>query len=268
MVEKSKPVAAAEKQESLAKRPAGILKKKSSPSLEPVPEFAESPIQRSDSNLEIVESERTSTPHEEQQKFKTLCAGVQNCLALFQTSLFELLTIKDELLKHALPPSLLLKVALVTGKLFRSCILHHGRQRVLQLKKLHEDYENKQRQLNVALQKLVLVGIQSERLAQERKVLNWEKLFSKMMTSKAHGYRWKFLIESFKEKVKTGEVYVAGVSTDEEAERGKQKSERELEAIRRRSMNRDTAAKRIMRESLGEQQAEIHRRLHHLQTKT
>lgn len=35
----------------------GILKK-SSPSLEPVPEFAESPeIQRADSNLEIVESE-------------------------------------------------------------------------------------------------------------------------------------------------------------------------------------------------------------------
>ena len=34
----------------------GILKK-SSTSLEPVPEFAESPIQRADSNLEIVESE-------------------------------------------------------------------------------------------------------------------------------------------------------------------------------------------------------------------
>ena len=33
--------------------------------------------------------QRTSTPHEEQQKFKTLCEGVQNCLALFQTSLSE-----------------------------------------------------------------------------------------------------------------------------------------------------------------------------------
>lgn len=265
MVEKSKPFAAAEKQESLSKRP-GILKK-SSPSLDPVPEFAESQIQRADSNLELVESERTSTPHEEQQKFKTLCEGVQNCLALFQTSLSELLSIKDELLKHALPPSLLLKVVLVTGKLFRSSsdlsvpITELVRMVKLYstpwetksaaLKKLHEDYENKQRQLNVALQKLVLVGIQSERLAQERKVLNWEKLFSKMMTSKAHGYRWKFLIESFKEKVKTGEVYVAGSSTDEEAEREKQKSERELEFIRKRSMQRDTAAKRVMRESLG-----------------
>ncbi|XP_066029383.1 uncharacterized protein [Pocillopora verrucosa] len=117
MVEKSKPPAAAAKQETLPKR-AGILKK-SSTSLEPVPEFAESSIQRADSNLDMVESERTSTPHEEQQKFKALCEGVQNCLALFQTSLSELLAIKDELLKHALPPSLLLKVALVTGKLFR-----------------------------------------------------------------------------------------------------------------------------------------------------
>ncbi|KAL9966991.1 hypothetical protein ACROYT_G025142 [Oculina patagonica] len=266
MVEKSKPAAAVDKQETLTKRP-GILKKKSSTALEPVPEFAEShEIQRADSNLEIVESERTSTPHEEQQKFKKLCEGVQNCLALFQTSLSELLTIKDELLKHALPPSLLLKIALVTGKLFRSSsdlsvpITELVRMVKLYstpwetksaaLKKLHEDYENKQRQLNVALQKLVLVGIQSERLAQERKVLNWEKLFSKMMTSKAHGYRWKFLIESFKEKVKTGEVYVAGTSTDEEAEREKQKSERELESIRRRSMIKDTAAKRVMRESL------------------
>ncbi|PFX30429.1 uncharacterized protein LOC111323577 [Stylophora pistillata] len=264
MVEKSKPPAAAAKQETLPKR-TGILKKSSS-SLEPVPEFAESSIQRADSNLDTVERERTSTPHEEQQKFKALCEGVQNCLALFQTSLSELLAIKDELLKHALPPSLLLKVALVTGKLFRSSsdlsvpITELVRMVKLfstpwetksaALKKLHEDYENKQRQLNVALQKLVLVGIQSERLAQERKVLNWEKLFSKMMTSKAQGYRWKFLIESFKEKVKTGEVYAAGISTDEEAEREKKKNERELEFLRRRGMNKDTAAKRIMRESL------------------
>ena len=29
------------------------------------------------------------TPHGEEQKFKTLCEGVQNCLALFQTSLSE-----------------------------------------------------------------------------------------------------------------------------------------------------------------------------------
>ncbi|KAM7434299.1 hypothetical protein ABFA07_015579 [Porites harrisoni] len=266
MVEKSKPTAAAERLESLPKRPGPGILKKSSSSLQPVPEFAESKIQRADSNLETVESERTSTPHEEQQKFKTLCEGVQNCLALFQMSLSELLSIKDELLKHALPPSLLLKVALVTGKLFRSSsdlsvpITELVRMVKLYstpwetksaaLKKLHEDYENKQRQLNVALQKLVLVGIQSERLAQERKVLNWEKLFSKMMTSKAHGYRWKFLIESFKEKVKTGEVYVAGSSTDEEAEREKQKSDRALEFHRKRSMIKDTAAKRIMRESL------------------
>lgn len=270
MVEKSKPFTA-ENQESLAKRP-GILKKTGTP-LEPVPEFAESQLQRTDSNFEVVESERKSTPNEDQQKFNKLCDGVQNCLALFQASLSELIAVKDELLKHALPPSLLLKIVLVTGKLFRSSsdlsvpiteLLRMVKlystpweTKSASLKKLHDDYENKQRQLNVALQKLVLVGIQSERLAQERKVLNWEKLFSKMMTSKAHGYRWKFLIESFKEKVKTGEVYVAGTSTDEEAEREKQKNERELEHIRRRNMSRDTTAKRILRESVGEASGDI-----------
>ncbi|XP_074624211.1 uncharacterized protein LOC141882156 [Acropora palmata] len=264
MVEKTKPFTA-EKQQSFAKRP-GILKKTGT-ALESVPEFAESQLERTDSSLDVVENEGASTPNEDQQKFKKLCDGVQNCLALFQASLCELLAIKDELLKHALPPSLLVKIVLVTGKLFRSSsdlsvpITELVRMVKLystpwetksaSLKKLHDDYENKQRQLNVALQKLVLVGIQSERLAQERKVLNWEKLFSKMMTSKAHGYRWKFLIESFKEKVKTGEVYVAGSSTDEEAEQEKQKNERELEYFRRRNMNRDTAAKKIIRESLG-----------------
>ncbi|CAH3127380.1 unnamed protein product [Pocillopora meandrina] len=264
MVEKSKPPAAAAKQETLPKR-AGILKK-SSTSLEPVPEFAESSIQRADSNLDMVESERTSTPHEEQQKFKALCEGVQNCLALFQTSLSELLAIKDELLKHALPPSLLLKVALVTGKLFRSSsdlsvpITELVRMVKLYstpwetksaaLKKLHEDYENKQRQLNVALQKLVLVGIQLNLIIFPCTYGAWKKYYLTLGTSKAHGYRWKFLIESFKEKVKTGEVYAGGISTDEETEREKKKNERELESIRRRSMNKDTAAKRIMRESL------------------
>ncbi|KAM7425068.1 hypothetical protein ABFA07_023460 [Porites harrisoni] len=63
MVEKSKPTAAAERLQSLPKRPGPGILKKSSSSLQPVPEFAESKIQRADSNLETVESERTSTPH-------------------------------------------------------------------------------------------------------------------------------------------------------------------------------------------------------------
>ncbi|XP_015779569.1 PREDICTED: uncharacterized protein LOC107357443 [Acropora digitifera] len=153
----------------------GILKKTGT-ALESVPEFAESQLERTDSSLDVVENEGASTPNEDQQKFKKLCDGVQNCLALFQASLCELLAIKDELLKHALPPSLLVKIVLVTGKLFRSSsdlsvpITELVRMVKLystpwetksaSLKKLHDDYENKQRQLNVALQKLVLVGIQ------------------------------------------------------------------------------------------------------------
>ncbi|KAK2548807.1 hypothetical protein P5673_030952 [Acropora cervicornis] len=102
MVEKTKPFTA-EKQQSFAKRP-GILKKTGT-ALESVPEFAESQLERTNSSLDVVENEGASTPNEDQQKFKKLCDGVQNCLALFQASLCE-------------------------------------------------------RQLNVALQKLVLVGIQ------------------------------------------------------------------------------------------------------------
>ena len=34
--------------------------------------------------------------------------------------------------------------------------------------------------------------------------MNWEKLFSKVMSNKGHGRRWKFLIETIKQKAKLG----------------------------------------------------------------
>lgn len=72
------------------------------------------------------------------------------------------------------------------------------------LKKLHEDYDRKARQLDVAVKRLQLVDAQASRMARERRILNWEKLFSKVSSSKGHGRRWKFLIDSFKKRVKEG----------------------------------------------------------------
>ena len=37
--------------------------------------------------------------------------------------------------------------------------------------------------------------------------MNWEKLFAKMMSNKGHGRRWKFLIETIKQKAKLGYVH-------------------------------------------------------------
>ncbi|XP_048578452.1 uncharacterized protein LOC116613501 [Nematostella vectensis] len=243
----------------------GILKK----TTKAVDDYGGTQMQKPGSSADLAENSQAL--NEEQKKFQSLCDGVQNTVALFQTSMTELLALKDELIKHSLPPSLLVKITLVTSQLFRGAsdlsVPINELVRLVKLysapweaksaalKKLHEDYENKQRQLNVALQKLVLVGIQSERMSQERRVLNWERLFSRMMASKAHGYRWKFLIESFKKKMKTGEVYEAGTSTDTDMEKENLQKAKKLDAHRRKTMYRDTAAKRIMRQSVSMQSA-------------
>ena len=49
---------------------------------------------------------------------------------------------------------------------------------------------------------------QSKRIAREKRVMNWEKLFAKLTSTKGHGRRWKFLIETIKQKAKMGLEHV------------------------------------------------------------
>ncbi|XP_061169238.1 titin-like isoform X2 [Saccostrea echinata] len=160
----------------------------------------------------------------EPNKFDNLCDGVTNTMAYVHGAMQELLNMKDEMLKHALPPTLLIKLATVTGKVFRSVsdlnmpvneLVRLVRvystpweEKSAALKKLHEDYENKQRQLNIAVKRLQLVDAHSKRIAREKRIMNWEKLFAKIMSNKGHGRRWKFLIETIKQKAKLGLEHV------------------------------------------------------------
>ncbi|CAC5415979.1 unnamed protein product [Mytilus coruscus] len=176
----------------------------------------------------------------EPNKFDNLCDGVLNAMALVHTAMTELLEMKDEMIKHALPPTVLVKLATITGKVFRSVsdanmpvneLVRLVRvystpweEKSAALKKLHEDYESNQRQLNIAIKRLKLVETQSKQIAREKKIMNWEKLFSKIMSNKGHGRRWKFLIESIKQKAKLGLEHVQEYtraleeSSDEEEE--------------------------------------------------
>eukprot|EP00493_Phyllostaurus_siculus_P005944 UN05998 len=52
----------------------------------------------------------------EPNKFDALCDGVMNATALVHASLAELLDLKDELLRHALPPNVLMKNCFVYYK--------------------------------------------------------------------------------------------------------------------------------------------------------
>ncbi|KAK3576344.1 hypothetical protein CHS0354_039278 [Potamilus streckersoni] len=176
----------------------------------------------------------------EPNKFDILCDGVVNSIALVHTALEELLEMKDELLRHSLPPTMLIKLATISGKLFRSVSDLNNpvnemvrlvrvystpwEEKSAALKKLHEEYETKQRQLNIAIKRLQLVDAHSKRIAKEKRVMNWEKLFAKMMSNKGHGRRWKFLIETIKQKAKLGLEHVQEYtraldeSTDDEEE--------------------------------------------------
>ncbi|XP_028392726.1 uncharacterized protein LOC114517064 isoform X2 [Dendronephthya gigantea] len=170
----------------------------------------------------------------EKDKFNTLCEGVQTAHSTFDLYLTELLTIKDELLKHSLPSNLLINLTLTCSKLYRSASdLRAPTSELIRLvrlysaqweakssifQKIHDDYESKQRRLDIALKKLELVGVASERVEKEKRIRNWEKVFSKVMSAKSHGHRWKFLIGSLKKKAKTGEIlsipYPSSSATD------------------------------------------------------
>ena len=45
---------------------------------------------------------------------------------------------------------------------------------------------------------------QSKRIAKEKRIMNWEKLFAKLTVARGHGRRWKFLIHAFKKKADEG----------------------------------------------------------------
>ncbi|XP_064629111.1 uncharacterized protein LOC135488433 [Lineus longissimus] len=172
---------------------------------------------------------------QEPNKFDSLCDGVLNAMALVHAGLSEFLEFKDEILVHSLPPNVLLRMGLVSGKVFRSVSdLHMPMNELIRmvrvystpweeksaaLKKLHEDYENKQRQLGIAVRRLQMIDTNAKRNAKERRIMNWEKLFAKMTSAKGHGRRWKFMIKTFKDKAKDGfehvKEYVDGLSDDE-----------------------------------------------------
>ncbi|KAJ8032500.1 hypothetical protein HOLleu_26044 [Holothuria leucospilota] len=159
-------------------------------------------------------------PQADSNKFEMLCDGLMSALSLLQSSLAEFLLLKDELVQHALPPSLLARTAMVSGRVFRSATdLYTPASELVRLvrvystsweeksaalKKLHSDYDSKHKQLNIAIRRLQLIDAQARRMAKERRIMMWEKLFSKLTSARGHGRRWKFLIDNFKQKSKLG----------------------------------------------------------------
>ena len=154
-------------------------------------------------------------------KFTNLCSELECALANSYTALDEVLSLKDIILEQNLPSAVKVKLALSVGRLHRSmsdmsvptgemtrlvrlyAVPWENKSKAL--KKLHKDYESKQHKLDVALRRLELLGVQTLRMEKERRIMNWEKLFAKLVGGKGHGQRWRFLIYQFKQKLKKGE---------------------------------------------------------------
>ncbi|XP_063970098.1 uncharacterized protein LOC129283202 isoform X1 [Lytechinus pictus] len=200
-----------------------------------------------------------TAPQQDSNKFDMLCDGVLNSIALVQATLAEFLSLKDELLIHALPPTLMARLIMVSGRIFRSTndletpvnelvrlvrvFSVSWEEKSAALKKLHNDYESKHKQLNIAVRRLQLLDSQAKRMAKEKRIMMWEKLFSKVTSCRGHGRRWKFLIDNFKQKSKLGmehlQAYIESLDKepDSDGEGGDKDESNEFDGRSQSSVN-------------------------------
>ncbi|XP_058858420.1 uncharacterized protein LOC131701871 [Acipenser ruthenus] len=153
---------------------------------------------------------------EQDAMFETLCSELLSAISLLNTSMSEILDLKEELLSHTLPGSLLIRLAVATGRLFRSCcdVFTPGSELVRLvrrysapweqsrevLQKLHAHTDRSQGLLSVAVRRLQLLDANSRRTHQQQRVQDWERLFAKLMSSKTVGGRWRFRLDSLKQR--------------------------------------------------------------------
>ncbi|XP_062517847.1 uncharacterized protein LOC134193075 isoform X2 [Corticium candelabrum] len=172
---------------------------------------------QTDENWDIID-ENNADHHG--NEFDQLCDHVTRSLAALHGALHDFWTWKDDMLRQALPSSVLLRLTLVAGKLYRTyCGMQSPLSQLMDLvrlyskpwekkstvlKKLQDDCQIKQGRLNVALRKIELFSVEEQRMAQERRIMNWERLFTKVTNRNSHGRRWKFRIQLLKDKIAQG----------------------------------------------------------------
>eukprot|EP01136_Pigoraptor_vietnamica_P029433 Opistho-1_new@8325 len=180
-------------------------------------------------NPDFLQKEAENSP----KAFLHLCDQVSNRMAQLDTIIRELFEWKDKLLGYNLPPNVLVHLTLICSKMFRSdAELHEPLMELVRLVKLYslpwdkqtamfqqaqEEIEIRDRKLDIALRKLEQANSEVERYRQSRRVLNWERLVSKLlMNNKMEEYYKLFDTGS------TEDIYeksIAAKRRDREAER-------------------------------------------------
>eukprot|EP01137_Pigoraptor_chileana_P021930 Opistho-2@86252 len=144
-------------------------------------------------NPEFLTKESENSP----KMFLHLCDQVANRMTQLDTIIRELFEWKDKLLGYNLPPNVLVHLTLICSKMFRSdAELHEPLLELVRLVRLYslpwdkqtamfqqaqEEIEIRDRKLDIALRKLEQANSEVERYRQSRRVLNWERLVSKLL---------------------------------------------------------------------------------------
>lgn len=129
--------------------------------------------------------------------FEGLCERMLSAMCLLQTSVSEVLDVKDELIIHNVPSCVQAQMSLSTSRLFRSLtdlyvpstelvrlVRVFGpqwEQKQLILKQVQEEHERLQRLLSLALQRIQHLETQLHRDSESQHYKNWEKLFVRLM---------------------------------------------------------------------------------------
>eukprot|EP00079_Xenopus_tropicalis_P011616 XP_002937677.1 PREDICTED: uncharacterized protein LOC100497696 [Xenopus tropicalis] len=145
----------------------------------------------------VEEKHEGESINEGAEVFEGLCDRMLSALSLVQTSVSEVLDLKDEVLVQNVPSSLQTLLSLCTARLFRSLLDLYvpsrelvrlvrvfgpqWEQNLLTLKQLQEEHERLQRLLSLAMHRVQNLEAQSHRDARGQPNRNWEKLFVRLM---------------------------------------------------------------------------------------
>ncbi|CAF0948780.1 unnamed protein product [Adineta steineri] len=153
-----------------------------------------------------------------------LCNNVQNCFILTDNSIFELMELKDKLLFENLPRNVLLRITLVLSRFFRIYsqtqisiyeLIHlvqlnsdSFQMKYILLKRLYDSNETKTNMFDIALKKIISMEDNLEHYEQQKCIDNWEKMYIHLALPKSNIRKWKFQIETFREKAILGYEHV------------------------------------------------------------
>ena len=194
------------------------------------------PLAEEEDNEQQRDQQRVHKEGEEANamRFDTLCQVVLSSVVDVDTSIAEFGLWKDELLTHVIPANVMLRLLVAYSKMHRaSMLLHAPLLELVRLVKLYsqkwnrksealvqlrDDYEKNKRHLSVALNRITQSRVDVERAKKERLLMNWERLFAKMLSYRKHSRRWQFLIDSFHELMREGRPIIIESDSDDDSD--------------------------------------------------